>query len=115
MYKVDWDNISRILADVPQVMAAWGFGSGQNGIILPGSDLDIGILWSELPTLERLADLRSDLQATLRVAFVSLTAREYEDSMAMIQRALVARATFESALKDPHPNPLPEGEGTLGK
>jgi predicted nucleotidyltransferase len=146
MYRVDWDNISRVLAAVPQVMAAWGFGSGQNGIILPGSDLDIGILWSELPTLERLA-LRSDLQAALqfddidlvslnqmspvvrfeavcgrlifsrcttqRVAFVSLTAREYEDSMAMVQRALAARATFRAGLNSPHPNPLTEGEGTL--
>jgi len=145
MYKVDWDNISRVLAAVPQVMAAWGFGSAQHGIVQPGSDLDIGILWSELPTLEKLADLRSDLQAALqfddidlvllnqaspvvrfeavcgrlifcrcttqRVAFVSLTAREYEDSMAMIQRALDARATLRTALNDPHPNPLPRERG----
>jgi predicted nucleotidyltransferase len=127
MYKVDWDRINRLLATVPQIIAAWGFGSAQSGIIQPGSDLDIGILWSETPTIARLADLRTDLQAALqfddidlvslnqaspvvrfeavcgrlifsrcteqRVAFVSLTAREYEDSMAMIQRALAVRAT----------------------
>lgn len=127
MCNVDWDQISRLLATVPEIIAAWGFGSAQSGSIQPGSDLDIGILWSEPPTLARLADLRADSQATLqvddidlvslnqaspvvrfeavcgrlifsrctaqRVAFVSLTAREYEDSMAMVQRALAARAT----------------------
>lgn len=148
MYKVDWGNISRVLTAIPQVVAAWGFGSAQSGIIPSGSDLDIGILWSEMPTLTKLADLRADLQAALQfddidlvslnqaspvvrfeavcgrlifcrcaaqcVAFVSLTAREYEDCMAMIQRALDARATLRPALNDPHPDPLPEGEGTLG-
>lgn len=125
MYKVDWDKIKRVLAAEPLVIAAWGFGSSQNGTVRPGSDLDIGILWAELPTFARLADLRADLQAALqfddidlislnqaspvvrfeavcgrlifcrnteqRVAFVSLTAREYEDCMAMVQRAMAAR------------------------
>jgi predicted nucleotidyltransferase len=125
MYKVDWDKIKRVLASEPQVIAAWGFGSSQDGTIRPGSDLDIGILWAGPPTFARLADLRASLQATLqfddidlvslnqaspvlrfeavcgrlifcrsteqRVAFVSLTAREYEDCMAMVQRAMAGR------------------------
>jgi hypothetical protein len=33
-----------------------------------------------------------------RAAFVSLTARAYEDSMAMVQRALAARSTDGSAI-----------------
>jgi predicted nucleotidyltransferase len=131
MYKVDWNQIKRVLASEPQIIAAWGFGSSQNGTIRSGSDLDIGILWAEPPTFARLADLRADLQAVLqfddidlvslnqaspvvrfeavcgrlifcrsterRVAFVSLTAREYEDCMAMIQRAMAARAPRRTA------------------
>ncbi|MCZ6873925.1 MAG: nucleotidyltransferase domain-containing protein [bacterium] len=131
MYNVDWDKVSNVLAAVPQVAVAWVFGSAQSGTIQPGSDLDVGILWAEMPTFSRLADLRADLQDALqfddidlvslndaspvvrfeavcgrlvfcrcteqRITFVSLTAREYEDSMAMIQRALSDRATRKSS------------------
>ena len=126
MYNVDWDNATCVLASVPQVIAAWGFGSAHSGRMHAASDLDIGVLFAVPPTLDMLADLRSALQQALqfdridlvvlnnaspivrfeavcghllfcrnagqRAAFVSLTAREYEESMAMVQRALAGRA-----------------------
>ena len=126
-YTVDWDKAAQVLASVPQVIAAWGFGSAQSGRMRADSDLDLGVLFVAQPTLDTLADLRASLQQALqfdqidlvvlnnatpvvrfeavcgrlifcrnaaqRAAFVSLTAREYEESMAMVQRALAARTS----------------------
>jgi predicted nucleotidyltransferase len=126
MCNVNLDKAARVLACMPKVLAAWVFGSAQEGRIHAGSDLDIGVLFVTTPALDELADLRADVQeavqfdnidlvvlnaaspilrfeavsgrllfcrdAARRVAFVSLTAREYEESMAMVQRALAERA-----------------------
>ena len=126
MCNVNLDKAARVLASMPKVLAAWVFGSAQEGHIHAGSDLDIGALFGASPSLDELADLRADLQeawqfdnidlvvlnhaspilrfeavsgrllfcrdAGRRAAFVSLTAREYEESMAMVQRALIGRA-----------------------
>ncbi len=126
MCNVNLDKVAHVLACMPKVLAAWVFGSAQEGHIHAGSDLDIGVLFGAPPALDELADLRADLQeavqfdnidlvvlnaaspilrfeavsgrllfcrdAARRAAFVSLTAREYEESMAMVQRALAERA-----------------------
>jgi uncharacterized protein len=125
MCNVNLDKAAGVLASMPKVLAAWVFGSAQEGHMRAGSDLDIGVLFGVPPSLDELADLRADLQeavqfdnidlvvlnaaapilrfeavcgrllfcrdAAHRAAFVSLTAREYEESMAMVQRALVER------------------------
>jgi predicted nucleotidyltransferase len=106
----------------PDIIAAWLFGSAQSGELRPGSDLDIAVLFETSPTLDRLVELRADLQQATqidaidlvvlnnaspvlrfeaisgqdiycrdmgqRATFVSLSAREYEDEMAQLQRAL---------------------------
>src|SRR5215471_4119836 len=129
MCNVDWDKARTVFAPVPQIISAWGFGSAQAGVMRPGSDLDIGVLFAAPPALDRLADLRADLQQALqceavdlvvlnhaspvlrfeavcgrlifcrdagqRAAFVSLTAREYEESMAMVRRALAVRSAVK--------------------
>ncbi|HEY7495517.1 MAG TPA: nucleotidyltransferase domain-containing protein [Candidatus Tectomicrobia bacterium] len=126
MCNVNLDKVASVLASMPGVLAAWVFGSAQEGHIHAGGDLDVGVLFVAPPTLDELADLRADLQravqfdnidlvvlnaaspilrfeavsgrllfcrdAARRAAFVSLTAREYEESMAMVQRALAERA-----------------------
>ena len=130
MSNIDWDKAAHVFALIPQVIAAWGFGSAHSGRMHAASDLDMGVLFAAHPTLDTLADLRVALQQALqfdkidlvvlnnaspvvrfeavcgrlifcrnagqRAAFVSLTAREYEESMAMIQRALAARAMHGS-------------------
>src|SRR5262249_37328287 len=126
MCNVDLNKAAPVLASLPNVLAAWAFGSAQAGQVRAGSDLDIGVLFASPPSLDALADLRADLQAVWqfdhidlvalnnaspilrfeavsggllfcrnaerRAAFVSLTAREYEESMAMVQRGLAVRA-----------------------
>lgn len=123
MLAVIWTTIERVFSNHPQVVAAWVFGSAQDGYVRQGSDLDIGVLFAHLPTVDAWADLRADLQqavgledidlvvlnranpvlrfeavsgyavycrdAARRAEFVSLAAREYEDEMAWVQRALV--------------------------
>jgi predicted nucleotidyltransferase len=130
MCNVNSDNAAPVLASRPNVLAAWVFGSAQEGHVRAGSDLDIGVLFAVPPSLDALADLRADLQeawqfdnvdlvvlnhaspilrfeavsgrllfcrdAGRRAAFVSLTAREYEESIAMVQRALAVRALAQA-------------------
>lgn len=46
----------------PNVIAAWVFGSGQNGQIRAGGDLDIGVLYEHRPDLDELFKLQSALE-----------------------------------------------------
>lgn len=120
----DWDAVETALASFPTIIAAWVFGSAQNGMIRPTADVDVGVLWQERPSLDDLLALHVRIQDALhhdeidlvtlngaspilrfeaisgravycqnpeeRAAFASLTAREYEDEMAMVQAALLA-------------------------
>jgi predicted nucleotidyltransferase len=124
MYSVDWERLEQVLAASSNVIAAWVFGSAQNGQISEGSDLDIGVLFDSKPSLDELLNLMADLQKALqfdevdlvplneanpilrfeaisgravfcrdasrRAEFASLTAREYEDEMAMVERWVTA-------------------------
>ena len=114
-----------VFEQTPNVVAAWIFGSAQQGQLGPDSDIDIGVLFAKTPTLDELLSLIGALQAVFhsddvdlvtlngassilrfeaisgrllfsrdearRVAFVSLTSRQYEDDMAWIQRGFAYR------------------------
>jgi predicted nucleotidyltransferase len=120
--EIDWQRITRIWEDTPELVAAWAFGSSQDGYVGPGSDIDIAVLFESPPSLDVQIALLAELQDTLqfedidlvvlnganpilrfeaisgrplfcrdlghRAEFASLTAREYEDEMALWQRAL---------------------------
>ena len=43
------------------VLAAWLFGSSQDGVVRPGSDVDIAVLSDSLPSLEERLELQSHL------------------------------------------------------
>ena len=121
---LDWESLETALASFPTIVAAWVFGSAQNGIIRPTADVDVGVLWQKKPPLDDLLTLHMRLQDTLhhdnidlitlngasvilrfeaisgravycrdageRAIFASLTAREYEDEMAMVEAVLLA-------------------------
>jgi predicted nucleotidyltransferase len=125
MFSVDWQSVEHIWPAKGYITAVWAFGSAQEGWIRPGSDLDIGVFFISAPSLDELADLRSELQNVLQfddidlvvlntaspitrfeiisgrliycrdqgklAEIASLTAREYEDSMAFIQLGLTQR------------------------
>ncbi len=125
----EWQQIGLIFDKQANIIAAWVFGSAQDGTIKPGSDLDLAILFDVVPTLDELSELRADLQQALqidnidlvalnraspilrfeaisgqavfcrdrgrRAEFASLTAREYEDAMALARRGL--------AISEPEP------------
>jgi uncharacterized protein len=69
---MDWDKITEIFSATPNVVAAWVFGSAQAGEIPPGGDLDIGVLFDSLPTLDELALLRSELQINTQIEDIDL-------------------------------------------
>ena len=120
--QIDWESTLPIWQATPAVVAAWAFGSAQDGFARAGGDVDVGILVDRPLTFDEQLDLLGRLQAALQfedvdlvilndanpilrfeavsgrllfcrdkqrmAAFVSLTAREYEDEMAQWQRAL---------------------------
>lgn len=121
----DWQTLGTALSVFPELVAAWVFGSAQGGVVRPGGDVDVGVLWRGQPSLDELAMLRMAIQDALqldavdlvvlneaspilrfeaisgrpvfcrdageRAIFASLTAREYEDEMAMTMRALAGK------------------------
>ena len=122
MLSVDWQTIEKVCEPIKTVQAVWVFGSARGGCIKPGSDLDIGVLFFAVPSLDERVMLREQLQKSLhfddidlvilneaspvtrfeaicgRLVFVrdrsrwaeffSLTAREYEDEMAFLQKGM---------------------------
>ena len=128
MTRIEWERTRPVWEDVASPIAAWAFGSGQDGHMRDGADVDIGLLVDAKPDLDELADIRADLQKALdiddidltvlndaspilrfeaisgrpifcrdadrRAEFASLTAREYEDEMAMVAKAMRDRAAM---------------------
>ncbi len=72
MRSVDWQRATRVLAAYESVIAAWAFGSAQKGMLGPESDLDIGVLFREMPSFAEWARLRADLQQALQFEEVDL-------------------------------------------
>ncbi len=62
---IEWNYSLPVWEASPNVIAAWAFGSAQDGMVRPGSDVDIGILAQTLPGLEEQLDLLIRLQDTL--------------------------------------------------
>jgi len=125
-----------VLDQNSNVVAAWVFGSGQTGTIRAGGDLDIGVLYDQMPDLDELVTLLMALQdaydfddidlVTLNQAspilrfeaisgknifkrdllrfaeFFALTAREYEYSMALLQRGMAARQEYRRQAASEH-------------
>lgn len=127
---IEWKETDAVWETHHNVIAVWAFGSAQDGQIPQGGDLDIGVFFEAPPSLDELADLRSDLQQALgfeeidlvvlnranpvlrfealsgrslfcrdpgrRADFASLTAREYEDEMAQLRRAISMSSGFSA-------------------
>jgi predicted nucleotidyltransferase len=62
------DNCQRtenILAEHENVVAAWIFGSAREGVVRKDADIDIGVYFYRMPSIDELADLREALQDAL--------------------------------------------------
>jgi predicted nucleotidyltransferase len=44
MSGIDWQILGSVFEEEPGVIAAWVFGSAQEGVVRPEGDLDIGVL-----------------------------------------------------------------------
>ena len=69
---IDWSKTETIFEETPNVVAAWVFGSAQEGRVRPGGDVDIGILYDRLPTLVERFDLLARLERVLAFAEIDL-------------------------------------------
>jgi predicted nucleotidyltransferase len=69
---IDWSRTQAVWAAAPGVIAAWAFGSAQHGLVNPGSDIDIGVLFTVKPSLDEQLDLAAHLQQALPAAEVDL-------------------------------------------
>ncbi len=72
MQAVAIEKAETVLAADANVVAAWVFGSAQDGSVRPGSDLDIGVLFRSKPVLDELTDLLLGLQRALNFEGVDL-------------------------------------------
>ena len=42
--KIDWATTNNVWQSTPNIIAAWAFGSAQDGVVRAEGDVDIGIL-----------------------------------------------------------------------
>ena len=69
---IDWDKLKIVWESNLKVVAVWVFGSAQEGLVKPGSDVDIAILFESQPSLEDQLDLLTQLQKRLQVEDIDL-------------------------------------------
>ena len=102
---VEWQQAEAVWEAAPNVIATWAFGSAQGGRIRKGGDLDIGILFKAAPSLDELAELRSDLQQALQFDEIDLVVLNQANPLLRFEalsgrllfcRDLVSRADFAS-------------------
>jgi predicted nucleotidyltransferase len=69
---VDWGQTQTIWEGTSTVVAAWAFGSAQDGALREGSDADIAVLTEGTLTFEQQLDLLGRLQDALQLDKVDL-------------------------------------------
>ncbi|MCI5141064.1 MAG: hypothetical protein D3909_04910 [Candidatus Electrothrix sp. ATG1] len=103
--EVDLAKAEKIWHTYPGIVAVWVFGSAQDGRIAFGSDLDIALLFTEVPKFETLCNIRADLQDVLELEDIDLmnlntasviSAMEAISGTPLFCRALGKRAEFAS-------------------
>ncbi len=94
----DWQRLAASLAQHEAVVAAWIYGSGQDGMVGPCSDIDVGVLFAERPTLELLAAVRAAVQAALDYDDVDLV--PLNDASPMLSFAAVCGRPVFTADKE---------------
>jgi uncharacterized protein len=72
MSGVDWVKAREVFENTPQVIAAWGFGSAKEGVIRPGGDLDLGVFFNQVPSLDERLELLIRLQKALQMDDIDL-------------------------------------------
>ena len=93
MSAIDWQRLRSVLADAPRVVAAWVFGSAQDGHVRAGGDLDIGVLFACRPSLAERAELRARLQEALLIDAIDLTVLNGASPIARFE-AISGRGVF---------------------
>lgn len=101
----DRQRMADCMARDSNVLAAWHFGSTLEGSIRPGADVDIGVFFVRMPTLDELAVLRSALQDALTFDEIDLVVLNEASPILRFEAIsghpvytsdLEARATFAS-------------------
>ena len=69
---IDLEALRPVWESAAGVVAAWAFGSAQDGQLRPGGDLDIGVLLAQPPTFDQQLDLLGRLQDALGLDEVDL-------------------------------------------
>lgn len=70
--KIEWEQTESIWKTTPKLIAAWAFGSAQDGEIRLGGDVDIGLLFESPPSLDEQLDLLAKLQDALQFEAIDL-------------------------------------------
>lgn len=93
MFKIKWEEIEVVLSAVPTLLAVWVFGSAKQGVIAPNSDLDIGLLFAQTPSLDILAELRAALQKKIQFEEIGLVVLNHASPLLRFE-AISGKAIF---------------------
>jgi len=69
---INWSATEQVWQSTPKIIAAWAFGSAQDGIARAGGDIDIGILVKSPMTFDEQLNLSGQLQSALQFEKIDL-------------------------------------------
>jgi len=70
--RINWDRAAPVFEFFPNVIAAWIFGSAQDGHVSTGSDVDIAVFFLIVPSLDERTELQAELQKILQIDDIDL-------------------------------------------
>ncbi len=73
--QIDWQKTVPIWEANPKIVAAWVFGSAQDGIVREGGDVDAAVLTATPLTFDEQLTLLGNLQAALQTDDIDLIIR----------------------------------------
>ena len=69
---IDWQQAAPVWRETRGLIAAWAFGSASDGLVAPGSVVDVGVWFETLPSFEQQLALLARLQEALGVDEIDL-------------------------------------------
>lgn len=95
MRKVDLDSLHDIFAAYPNVIAVWAFGSAKNGELRAGGDIDLGVLFADMPSLHERIALADAIDHRLKSGTIDLSVLNHASAILRFE-ALSGRKIYST-------------------
>lgn len=94
MLQIDLEPARALFRNQPGLAAAWSFGSGREGRIADGSDLDLAAWFETPPTSQQALELREQLERVLGFDRIDLVLASPESDPVLLFEVVCGKPLF---------------------